>query len=91
MATKTGDGALRHLADWLTDLVGDDGHVARFGGDEFVVVGTSEPIDRLASSSSSPSAVRRSRCRSPAGWSVGDDLDRALAHADDDLYETKVS
>jgi diguanylate cyclase (GGDEF)-like protein len=85
-----GDELLVDLGgSWRRQLRGSE-VLARLGGDEFALVfaGT----DRGAADE----ALRRLRSASPVGWSAGlvewqrgEDLDRALARADQELYRAK--
>ncbi|HXF31249.1 MAG TPA: GGDEF domain-containing protein [Solirubrobacterales bacterium] len=85
-----GDELLIELGrDWRAELRGSE-VLARFGGDEFALalVGTGR--------AGAEDALRRLRVASPADWSVGvvewergESLDRAMAHADEELYRAK--
>ncbi len=85
-----GDELLVELGrDWRAELRGSE-VLARFGGDEFALalVGTGR--------AGADDALRRLRVVSPADWSVGvvewrrgESLDRAMAHADEELYRAK--
>jgi diguanylate cyclase (GGDEF)-like protein len=85
-----GDELLVELGrDWRAELRGSE-VLARFGGDEFALalVGTEK--------AGAEDALRRLRVASLAEWSVGlvewrqgESLDRAMAHADEELYAAK--
>jgi diguanylate cyclase (GGDEF)-like protein len=74
---------------WRRQLRGSE-VLARLGGDEFALAFAG--ADREAADE----ALRRLRSASPVGWSAGlvdwgrgEDLDRALARADEELYRAK--
>jgi diguanylate cyclase (GGDEF)-like protein len=85
-----GDELLIELGrEWRAELRGSE-VLARFGGDEFALalVGTGKE--------GAEDALRRLRVASRADWSVGvvewgqgELLDRAMAHADEELYRAK--
>jgi diguanylate cyclase (GGDEF)-like protein len=85
-----GDALLVDLGlAWRRQLRGSE-VLARLGGDEFALVFAG--ADRAAADE----ALRRLRSSSPVGWSAGlvewdrgEDLDRALARADEELYRAK--
>lgn len=86
-----GDDALRTVADWLVDLVGEHGIVGRIGGDEFAFAA---PADRLRATP----GRRRFRLDDvtftvSVGSAVGSGAapDAALLAADDALYAEKQS
>lgn len=87
-----GDSALRQVADWLTMTIGDRGHVARFGGDEFIAIADPEAIEAIP-----PSAVfmangfRFSASTGRSCWTGVEPIEAALARADEDLYAGKAS
>lgn len=86
-----GDDALRTVADWLVDLVGDDGTVGRMGGDEFAFAAVADacrqtPGRRRFDLGDVSFTVSIGRA---IGW--GEDPEAALLAADRALYEQKVS
>lgn len=86
-----GDDALRAVASWLVDLVGDAGTVGRIGGDEFAFVAIADPF-RIT-----PSRQRFDLNHVSFTVSVGraighaGDPQAALLAADAALYEQKQS
>lgn len=87
-----GDAALRAVANWLVELVGDAGWVGRIGGDEFAFVAVADP------SRTTPSRQRFElgddvEFTLSIGRSVGPAAARAsaLLAADAELYEQKRS
>lgn len=84
-----GDEALRTVAGWLVDLIGDQGVVGRVGGDEFAFAAVADgyrivpsrqrfDVDGVAFTVSIGRAVGR-----------GDAVEQALLAADQALYEQK--
>lgn len=86
-----GDDALRAVADWLVDLIGEDGTVGRMGGDEFAFAAMADAFRQtpgrqrfdLGDVTFTVSIGRA------LGW--GADPEAALLAADRALYEQKVS
>lgn len=98
-----GDSLLRHVSQKLRATVGDADFVARFGGDEFVVLQTGVTdeasarrfAERLMAAIGEPFSLRNSSIRADASIGValldGDQSDvvRLLSLADIALYEAK--
>lgn len=97
-----GDGLLRAVAERFTEILGERGHVARFGGDEFVVL--CPGANRLAAQHIATELMEalRSGLRvgehflvntASIGIAIGPqdgrDADELMQHADLALYEAK--
>ena len=86
-----GDRALGQVADWLVAIVGESGHVARFGGDEFVALGGVNLAKALpAEAEFIVDGVRCTASTGTALWACDEGIDLALARADAALYRHKV-
>ena len=88
----TGDLVLARVADWLVEVAGDAGLVARMGGDEFALAVPAEDGKSLPE--------RQSLVMDGLAFSVtigtavvppSEDIDAALARADCVLYTSKAS
>lgn len=85
-----GDAALICVADWLAALAGDDGIVARIGGDEFaIVVSALDRVNLPAHQSLLADGVACSVTIGSAAIEAGEHFDAALARADGRLYDLK--
>jgi diguanylate cyclase len=94
----TGDAALRAVAEHLRQTVRDDDLVARFGGDEFVVLLTDVDFERAASvvsrivSTIVPLWTGGPTLTLSVGWAWHDaDLNTLLGQADTALYAAKTA
>jgi len=97
----TGDQYLQALAGRLRGSVASGDIVARWGGDEFLLVIHGDEasgrhiIDRvIAQATQDPITVGTVSIPVSLSWGIApllqpSDLDRALAHADDELYTAK--
>ena len=101
---EAGDAVLRHVADALREVCGDDAVPARLGGDEFVVLcpgADARALRRLAARIEA--AVRRPvrlasgtsvTVGASAGWAAGDgsvDADELVRRADRAMYDAKAA
>lgn len=100
---EAGDTVLREVARRLQDVVRKGDHVARWGGDEFIVmieqyvdVGTLTRVaDKLINAISMPIAVGELQCQLTASIGIctwpddGPDLQSLLRHADLAMYRSK--
>ncbi|MEZ5246113.1 MAG: GGDEF domain-containing protein [Acidimicrobiales bacterium] len=85
-----GDRALCRVAEWLVELVGDTGTVARIGGDEFAYVASPDPARRLPTRQEFDlDGMAYSITIGRAVRSADEDPDEALVRADADLYRRK--
>lgn len=87
-----GDAVLQQVTQWWSEQLRTGDSLYRSGGDEFVLL-LPGAAEREATS-----LLRRLQAASPAPWCFGlaeirpdDDLDRALARADQRLYEAKTA
>lgn len=85
-----GDRALQQVARWLVGLAGEEGLVARMGGDEFaVVLPADDGAGRPTSAAFDHDGMRYSITIGWARRDAGDSLDAALRIADLELYARK--
>jgi len=97
-----GDQLLRSVAERLTDVVQDRGRIARFGGDEFVII--CPDTDRVTAAGIAQEIVsyfahgfelgeNHLQVTASVGYAVapqdGRDMDELMQHADLALYEAK--
>ena len=97
-----GDQLLRGVADRLTEVVQDRGRIARFGGDEFVII--CPDMDRVTAAALAQEIIgyfaygfdlpdNHLQVTASIGYAVapqdGRDMDELLQHADLALYEAK--
>jgi diguanylate cyclase len=97
-----GDQALKSLAAAVRERLRPVDHLARFGGEEFVVLLPATPVDeaqavltRLQRSLSEALFLHENRevfvtfSAGVTGWQPGEALETALERADEALYEAK--
>lgn len=86
----TGDRALQQVAAWLCELAGEEGLVARTGGDEFALVMPTDPTQERATREHFELDDRQFSIS--LGWArcePEESIDAALRAADEALYGTK--
>lgn len=99
---QVGDGLLRAVAERLSGTIGDRGHVARFGGDEFVILcpGANRTVaqeiaEDLLAALAKGMRVGQHLLTNTASIGIavgpqdGRDADELMQHADLALYEAK--
>lgn len=97
-----GDQLLRSVAERLTEVVQDRGRIARFGGDEFVII--CQDMDRVTAAALAQEIIsyfahgfdlgdNHLQATASIGYAVapqdGRDMDELMQHADLALYEAK--
>ena len=85
-----GDRVLCDVANWLVELLGDAGTVARIGGDEFAYLAEPDAERNLPARRSL--TIGATACTITIGRSIcaaGEDPETALVRADADLYRRK--
>lgn len=81
-----GDAAIRRAGQELRRLAGRDGFVARFGGDEFLALTTSETAEQI---SAMLDPIRGARVGVAVHSTTDGSIDAAIAAADQSLYRAK--